>query len=74
MTYHKKLGDAYAKLKADYPGIHNTAIEFKEGRNVFLALMSRETKIDKAAVAHFLNEHTILKYDLRRRENKEYNR
>lgn len=69
MTYHDKLGDAYARLKADYPGVHNTAIEFREGRNVFLALMSRDTKVDKAAVAHFLNKHTILKYDLRRTRN-----
>ena len=74
MTRHDKLGDAYAKLKSDYPGIHNTAIEFREARNVVLNILSRDTKIDKTAIAHFLNEHTILKYDLRKRQDKNSDR
>lgn len=61
-----KIGDAYAKLKAEYKSLHIMAQEYPEGRNVFLNVLSRETGMDKATIAHWLNNNTSIKYDLRR--------
>lgn len=69
-----KLGDAYARLKTEYKSLHLMAEEYDEGRNVFLTILSRETGMDKAAIAHWLNNNTSIKYDLRRKAYSRHNK
>ena len=72
--YLERMRDAFDMLKEEYPGLYLTALDHKEGRNIFLNVMQRETNVDKAIMVKWLNEHTSLKYEIRRKRNTKNNR
>ena len=67
--YLERMRDAFDVLKEEYPALYLTALDHKEGRNIFLNVMQRETNVDKAIMVKWLNDNTSLKYEIRRKRN-----
>ena len=67
--YSEWLRENFEKIKEEDPSLYLTALDYAEGRNIFLNVMYRETNANKAILSKWLHEHTSLKYEIRRKRN-----
>ena len=67
--YSEWLRENFDKIKEEYPSLYLTALDYAEGRTIFLNVMYRETNANKAILAKWLDENTAIHYEIRRKRN-----
>lgn len=65
--FQERIQDSFDTIKEVYPGLYNTAKDYREGRNILLNLIHIEANVDKSIIVKYLNDNTDLKYEIRRK-------
>lgn len=65
--YRTRIQNSLDVLKEVYPGLVNTALDYKEGRNILLNIVHRDANCDKAVIVKYLNDNTDFKYEIKRK-------